>query len=52
MIGPDGLLLVVFHLFAVPVLISWAEFGRKKKLNLNVRNVFAGSHTEHCWSCS
>jgi hypothetical protein len=52
MVVPDGLLLVVFHLFAVPVLILWAELGKKKKLYLNVRNVFAGSHTEYCWSSS
>jgi hypothetical protein len=23
-----------------------------KYLNLDVRNIFAGSHTEHYWSCS
>jgi hypothetical protein len=22
------------------------------KLNLDVRNIFAGSHTAHCWRCS
>jgi hypothetical protein len=25
---------------------------KSKELNFNVRNIFAGSHTEHGWSCS
>jgi len=29
MIGPGGLLLVVSHLFAVPVLIQWVELQKK-----------------------
>jgi hypothetical protein len=28
-IGPGGLLLVVFHLFAVPVLVLWVQLGGK-----------------------
>jgi hypothetical protein len=27
------------------------EFGRKKSLNLSVRNIFPMSHTELCWRC-
>ncbi len=26
--------------------------GKSKQLNLDVRNIFAGSQTEHCWRCS
>ncbi len=26
--------------------------GKCKQLNLDVRNIFAGSPTEHCWRCS
>jgi hypothetical protein len=32
-------------LFAVPILVLWVGFGekeRKKKLNLDVRNIFVG----------
>jgi hypothetical protein len=25
---------------------------KSKQPNLDVRNIFAGSHTEHCWRCS
>jgi len=31
LIGPGGLLLIVSHLFAVPVLVLWA--GLEKKVN-------------------
>ncbi len=24
---------------------------KRKKLNLDVKNIFAVSHTEHCWRC-
>jgi hypothetical protein len=44
MIGPGGLLLVVSHLFAIPVVNFMARVGKKEKnLNLDVRNIFAGS---------
>jgi hypothetical protein len=52
LIGPGGLLLVVSHLFAVPVLVLWLGLEKSKLLNLDVRNIFAGSHTEHHWRCS
>jgi hypothetical protein len=45
MIGPGGLLLVISYLFAVPILVLWVGFRekeRKKKLNLDVRNIFVG----------
>jgi hypothetical protein len=45
MIGPSGLVLVVSHLFAVSVL--WLGLGKSKLLNLDVRDIFATSHTEH-----
>jgi len=28
------------------------EVGKKVKLNLDVKNIFARSHSEHCWRCS
>jgi hypothetical protein len=43
MIGPSGLL--VLHKFAVPVL--WVGLEKSKQLNLDVRNIVLGSHTEH-----
>jgi hypothetical protein len=45
MICPDGLLLVVSHLFAV--LVLWVGLEKTKKPNLNVRNTFVGSHIGH-----
>jgi hypothetical protein len=46
MVGLGGLLVLVFthHLCAAPVLVLWVELEKSKKLNLNVRNIFAGSH--------
>ncbi len=44
MIGPGGLLLVVPHLFAVPV---YGGVEKNRLLKLNVKNNFVGSHTEH-----
>ncbi len=51
-----ALLLVVSHLFAVPVLVLWVGLEKnKKKQNLDVRNILAGSNTElemlldHIW---
>ncbi len=40
------------HLFAIPVSIYWWVATKKKKLNLDIRNTFARSHTEHRWRCS
>jgi hypothetical protein len=52
LIGPDGLLLVLSDQCAVPALLLWVELEKGKKQNLNVRNISAGSHTEHRPSCS
>jgi len=51
MIHPGGLLLVVPRLFALPPLSFMGEVAKKSKLSLNleVRNIFAWSHSEH-WS--
>jgi hypothetical protein len=46
MIGQGGLLLVLFHLFAVSVSVFWAGLQKCKQLNLDMKNIFAGSHTE------
>jgi hypothetical protein len=40
LIGPRGLVLVVSHVFAVPVLVLWVELEKTKKLNLDVKNMF------------
>jgi hypothetical protein len=52
LIGPAGLLLVVSHLFAIPVLVLWVGLEKCKQLKLGCENFFAGSHSEHClrWS--
>jgi hypothetical protein len=53
MIGPCSLLLVIVsHLFAVLVLVFIGGCWKKVKyLNLDMRNIFAGSHSEqHWWS--
>jgi hypothetical protein len=43
MIGPDGLLLVVPLLFAVPVSVLWVGLQKSKQLsNLDVKNLFGG----------
>ncbi len=42
MIGAGGLLLVVSHLFAVPVFILWVGLEKSIKLNLDVRNILLG----------
>jgi hypothetical protein len=44
---PSGLVLVVSHLFAVSVLVLWLGLRKSKLLNLDVRNIFARSHTDH-----
>jgi hypothetical protein len=48
MIGPRGLLLVVRTHFQS---YGWGLL-KSKWLNLDVRNIFARSHTEHRWGCS
>jgi hypothetical protein len=53
MIGPGGLLLVV----PPPIPICCPSFSfiggfAKMQLNLDVKNIFGGSHTEHSWRCS
>ncbi len=52
MIGPGGLLLVVTHLFAVPVSVPCVGLQKSTWLNLDPKNIFAGSHTEPRWRCS
>jgi hypothetical protein len=47
MIGAGGLVLVVSHLFDVPISILLVVLQKTKQLNLDVKNIFAGSHTEH-----
>jgi hypothetical protein len=44
MIGPCGLLLVVSHLLFAAVVL-WVGLEKSKELNLDVRNIFAGSDT-------
>jgi hypothetical protein len=37
---------------AVPVLVLWVGLEKSKELNLNVKNIFAMSHTQHHhWRC-
>jgi hypothetical protein len=52
MIGPGGLLLVVPHLFAVPVSVYGRGCKKANNLNLDVKNIIAGLHIEHCWRSS
>ncbi len=42
MIGPCGLLLVVSHLFAIPVSVLLVGLQKSTQLNLDVKNIFAG----------
>jgi hypothetical protein len=52
LIGPSGLLLLVVSNQLVSILVSsfMVEVGKKvRKYNLDVRNMFAESHTESCW---
>ncbi len=51
-IGPSGSLLVVAHLFAVQVAVLWVGLQKSKQLYLDVKNIFAGLHTEPHWRCS
>jgi hypothetical protein len=39
--------LVVSHVFAVAILIVWVRLEKSTRLNLDVKNIFARSHTEH-----
>jgi hypothetical protein len=52
MIGPGGLPLVVPHLLAVLVSVLRVGLLKSTELNLDVKNIFAGSHTEHHWRYS
>jgi hypothetical protein len=52
LIGAGQLLLVVSHLFAVPVLVLWVGLKTNKESKLGCENIFARSHTEHRWRCS
>jgi hypothetical protein len=38
--------------FAVPALDFMGGVGKSKKVDLDVRDIFAGLHTEHRWRCS
>jgi hypothetical protein len=40
------------HLFAIPLSVLWVALEKSKQLNLDVRNMFVGSHIEPCWGCS
>jgi hypothetical protein len=46
MIGLGGLLLVVPHLFAIPVSILGVGLQKSTKLNLNVKNIPRGGFWE------
>jgi hypothetical protein len=53
MIGPGGLLLVLPQLLAGPGFSFIGGVAKKsKKVNLDVKNIFAWLHTEHHWGCS
>jgi hypothetical protein len=53
MIGPGGLLIrTSSHLRAIPFPGLWVGLQRSKELNLDVINIFSGSHTEHRWGFS
>jgi hypothetical protein len=53
MIGPSGLLVVVSHLFAIPINFMETHWGcqKKKKLDLDALNIFVGSHSKLGWGC-
>jgi hypothetical protein len=55
-IGLRGLLLLlVLPQFAAPSSVPWVRLEKGlglKEYNLDVRNIFVGSHTEHHWRCS
>jgi hypothetical protein len=43
--SPGGLLLAVPHLFALPFSVLWVGLQKSTELNLDVKHIFAGSHT-------
>lgn len=49
--GVHGLLLVLPHLFVVPISILWVELPQKEKKNLDVKIFFVRPYIEHCWKC-
>ncbi len=51
-LGPSGMLCVVYQLPSVPVSVLWARLEKSYNLKLDVRNILAGSHTEHLWRWS
>jgi hypothetical protein len=51
MIRPGGLLLVVPTYLQSQFQFYWWVAKKKTKLNLDVRNTFARSHTQHWWGC-
>ncbi len=42
----------MYQLPSVPVSVLWARLEKSYNLSLDVRNIFAGSHTERLWRCS
>ncbi len=38
--------------FSVPVSVLWVGLQKSTQLNLDVKDIFSGSHTEHRWRCS
>ncbi len=51
-IGPGGLLLVVPHLYAIPVSVLWVGLHKSIRINLDAKKYFAESHPEHRCRCS
>jgi hypothetical protein len=51
MIRPAGLLLVIPHLFAVPVSVLQVGLLKSTELYLDVKNILQ-SHSKHHWRCS
>ncbi len=52
MIDPGGLLLVVPTYLQSPFSVLRVALEQSKQLNLDVRNIFVGSHVEPQWGCS
>jgi hypothetical protein len=52
LIGPSGLLLVVCYYLQSQFQFQWWGWKKVSKGNLDVRHIFAGSHTQHWWICS
>jgi hypothetical protein len=53
-IGPGGLLFTSSPIYPLSEcqLYVWVGLRKSTKLNLDVKNIFRGSHTEHWWRCS